>query len=201
MSKTVWACGFCNIGNHDACTGAVLNRGAILVCSCATHPARERCLECGNTRAEELSNWACANPSDCADAIAARSAANPLRKELETVRLMGGEARRRALAERLQRDIRAAVAESGIDAQIGYDVAADLNRPRPPRKPRTARPTSGVCICGCEGKTKGGRFQPGHDARLKSQLRQAAGNGDTGATRRMIELGWEKFLPKSVLVS
>lgn len=26
------------------------------------------------------------------------------------------------------------------------------------------------CACGCGGTTKGGEFQPGHDAKLRSQL-------------------------------
>lgn len=34
------------------------------------------------------------------------------------------------------------------------------------RKPKPARP----CSCGCGGETKGGRFIPGHDSRLKGWL-------------------------------
>ncbi len=114
------------------------------------------------------------------------------------MRRLGGEARRRALAERLQAQIKQAVAESGIDEAIGHDVAADLGRPRTTRKPRTPRaprPTEGQCICGCEGKTRGGRFVPGHDAKLKSVLRKQILAGDESARARMIELGWEKYVP------
>lgn len=196
MSKTtIWACGFCNVGNHDGCTGAAINQGKILRCSCGTHPLAPRCLECGNRRPEELDGWACRNPSDCADAIAARSAANPLRPMLEEVYVLAGEARRRALHERTVRQILAAVAECRIDDELGHDVAADLSRPRRPRKPRVARPAEGTCICGCEGPTKGGRFQPGHDARLKSQLKQAASAGDASAVERLVALGWERYVP------
>lgn len=34
--------------------------------------------------------------------------------------------------------------------------------PRAPRKPKPAQ----ICQCGCGNQTKGGRFVPGHDARL-----------------------------------
>lgn len=198
--KSKWVCGFCGNGNHERCVAGIANLGSVLRCACKVHPPVIRCLECGNTNPDELTGWACSNPSDCRDAIAARSAANPLRKELELVKQLGGEARRRALAERLQAQIRVAVRESGIDEQIGHDVAADLDpdrprKPRAPRKPREPRATEGICICGCEGPTRGGRFQPGHDARLKSALKKAIKGGDESARTRMIELGWEKFIP------
>jgi len=50
-----------------------------------------------------------------------------------------------------------------------------------------------VCLCGCGATTKGGRFRPGHDARLKSDLRaKASGNGRQAASaeKRLKELGW-----------
>jgi hypothetical protein len=174
-------------------------------CGCGQHAPRQRCLECGNTRLEELNGWACANPDDCRNAIAARSAMNPLREELEIVRRLGGEARRRALAERTERMIREAVAEAGViegddgkPLDLAADSAAGLDRARRTRKPRQPRPSSGVCICGCAGTTKGGRFLPGHDAKLKSALRARIAEGDEAARARMIELGWEKFLPVAV---
>ena len=37
-----------------------------------------------------------------------------------------------------------------------------------PREGRTARP----CLCSCGGTTKGGRFLPGHDARLHGELKR-----------------------------
>ena len=51
-------------------------------------------------------------------------------------------------------------------------------------------------MCGCGQMTKGGRFLPGHDSRLKSRLIQDARAGDTdvkaGAVERLKELGWWK---------
>lgn len=50
------------------------------------------------------------------------------------------------------------------------------------------------CMCGCGEITKGGRFLPGHDARLKSQLLTEAREGNEGAVQRLEELGWGHFL-------
>lgn len=57
---------------------------------------------------------------------------------------------------------------------------------------RTAKPK---CECGCKTATKGGRFLPGHDAKLKSKLVGAVRDGDKAAAKRMRDLGWERFLP------
>ncbi len=51
------------------------------------------------------------------------------------------------------------------------------------------------CTCGCGTKTKGGKFLPGHDAKLKSRLVTAAKEGNTKATATLRELGWAKFIP------
>ncbi len=56
------------------------------------------------------------------------------------------------------------------------------------------------CECGCGGATRGGRFQPGHDARLKSQILRAIRNADAPAAERVAAmdrmhlLGWAKFV-------
>jgi hypothetical protein len=43
-----------------------------------------------------------------------------------------------------------------------------------PREGRTLRP----CMCSCGGKTKGGAFLPGHDAKLRSDLVAQIRKGD-----------------------
>ena len=50
------------------------------------------------------------------------------------------------------------------------------------------------CECGCGERTGGGRFLPGHDARLKSALVTAALGGDRRSTTKLEALGWTKFL-------
>ena len=56
------------------------------------------------------------------------------------------------------------------------------------------------CLCGCGGRTKGGRFLPGHDAKLKKALIADARAGKKRAANKLEKLGWSKFLqehPKS----
>ena len=55
-------------------------------------------------------------------------------------------------------------------------------------------PTKTECECGCGGATKGGRFLPGHDAKLKKALIQAALTGSKRAETKLEKLGWTKFL-------
>jgi hypothetical protein len=50
------------------------------------------------------------------------------------------------------------------------------------------------CECGCGGTTKGGRFLPGHDAKLKKQLIGLALTGKKRAANRLEKLGWIKHL-------
>lgn len=56
------------------------------------------------------------------------------------------------------------------------------------------------CMCGCGEMTKGGRFLPGHDAKLKSKLLNTIRNIEArkperiNAIAQMDELGWGKFV-------
>ena len=58
------------------------------------------------------------------------------------------------------------------------------------------------CECGCGEQTLGGRFRPGHDAKLKSRLLRAArGTNKRTATKARAELkrrGWSHFLKPKV---
>jgi hypothetical protein len=58
-----------------------------------------------------------------------------------------------------------------------------------------------TCLCGCGGQTKGGRFVPGHDARLKgrivTQWREAKTTAEKDKARKAlvaINPDWEKYL-------
>ena len=57
-----------------------------------------------------------------------------------------------------------------------------------------------ACDCGCGDQTKGGRFLPGHDARLKgrllTQLREGNARDRTQAEKRLRDNGWDKFIPE-----
>ncbi|HVF70063.1 MAG TPA: hypothetical protein VM940_00460 [Chthoniobacterales bacterium] len=50
------------------------------------------------------------------------------------------------------------------------------------------------CLCRCGGRTKGGRFLPGHDAKLKKALLADARAGKKRAVNKLEKLGWSKFL-------
>lgn len=56
------------------------------------------------------------------------------------------------------------------------------------------------CLCECGEKTLGGKFRPGHDAKLKSVLIKGAKSEKervAGKARaRLEELGWGNFIPK-----
>ena len=50
------------------------------------------------------------------------------------------------------------------------------------------------CECGCGEPTNGGRFRPGHDAKLKSQLIAEALGSSKRAATKLEALGWTRFL-------
>lgn len=55
----------------------------------------------------------------------------------------------------------------GHEAEPGVDGALPILS-APPKTKRTRKPKSPKpCECGCGGETKGGRFIPGHDSKLK----------------------------------
>jgi hypothetical protein len=66
------------------------------------------------------------------------------------------------------------------------------------KKPRAKKAKEPVeCWCGCGNLTSGGRFCPGHDARLKSALLKAyrSDGGLTEEQQQVVDLlGWGKFL-------
>lgn len=78
---------------------------------------------------------------------------------------------------------------------------ATATKPKTPAKAKAKTNGKGPveCLCACGSTTKGGRFMPGHDAKLKSALVKTAKDGTTAtkakARTRLVELGWEKYLP------
>lgn len=52
------------------------------------------------------------------------------------------------------------------------------------------RKSSARCLCGCGQLPRGGKFLPGHDARLAARLNKLAARGDEKAIARLEELGW-----------
>lgn len=65
---------------------------------------------------------------------------------------------------------------------------------------RPARSTPRACMCECGDTTKGGRFLPGHDAKLKGRLQTEYRAATTKRQRDKLEkafhdLKWGKFIP------
>lgn len=52
------------------------------------------------------------------------------------------------------------------------------------------------CECRCGGTTKGGKFIPGHDMKLKGALKRAYAAGDTAAYEELSRRGWLPGAPK-----
>lgn len=66
----------------------------------------------------------------------------------------------------------------------------------------TAEPKAKVdktkpCECGCGGRTKGGKFLPGHDAKHKSALQRKALDGDKAAVKELADRNWPEAKPKA----
>lgn len=77
-------------------------------------------------------------------------------------------------------------------------AAKTESKAKPKATPKAKAPRD--CQCGCGGQTKGGRFLPGHDAKLKSALQTEYRGATTKAQRdkvakRFDELGWGRFVP------
>jgi len=53
-------------------------------------------------------------------------------------------------------------------AQI--EVALDCLARNPFGSPKSSSRVPRVCACGCDGLTRGGKFRPGHDAKLLSKV-------------------------------
>lgn len=62
------------------------------------------------------------------------------------------------------------------------EKSAAAGKPTPAKRGATIAVESKACECGCRALTrKGSRFLPGHDAKLKSKLRNAVKKGNTNA--------------------
>lgn len=84
-------------------------------------------------------------------------------------------------------------------AKVSLKAQMNGKATKKPIQPKEGQP----CLCGCDGTTAGGKFLPGHDAKLKGIFQQSHRNGglDAGQQKLVGELGWERFLEPGVTVS
>lgn len=171
----VWRCNFCANGLHGSCPGAIRNgKKQLVLCYCCR--LDPRCLDCGYDRDVDSKAWVCLFPAECQGRIQRRLENSPLWNQLQQCRV-DSVVRGRAIRETAAR----------LREQVGQEPD-EFDRPLE-RKPRTPRSTVGACEC-CGAATKGGKFLPGHDARLKSRLRSAAKSGDGDAKTELERRGW-----------
>lgn len=172
-------CGHCKMGNHLSCHGAVrvpTSKGfpdGLLKCHCRECDPPLRCLDCGNQFATEVNAlvWRCFDYPTCQGRVALRRQDDRIWRMIQACKSESARKRRESRLEVVR-----------MKTEVGPEVE---DKPAV----RSPRPTSGVCEC-CDAPTRGGRFAPGHDARLKSRLRKKSKEGDKAAYRELVERGW-----------
>lgn len=172
-------CRHCKEGHHRSCSGAVrvpVNKNSpdgLIRCFCPGCEPALRCLDCGNQFSEEVNpnRWRCVDPLSCRGRIELRLRESRLWRMIQECKSAS------AIVRRNERETRVK-----LKIQVGDEPADRAASPR-------SRPSSGKCEC-CGAPTKGGRYAPGHDARLKSRLRKAVQAGDKSAYKELVERGW-----------
>lgn len=140
-----FACMFCRTNDHQLCKRVFRHgSGSVHFCPCndAAHPERKVfCTECYNDNEGEVD----AKVYLCDD-----------------VEACGNRIMSRVEKLPMYQDIEAA-REKAVQVQI------EQGKRKPPRPRGEGRPKTGQCLC-CGETTGGGKFKPGHDARMVSQL-------------------------------
>lgn len=172
-------CGHCKAGHCRSCKGAIrvpVSRkcpDGLLRCFCPFCVPAVRCLTCGNQFAQDVNprTWECLDALTCLGRIDLRKRNNRVWRMIQECKSAAANARRQQRVERMR-----------MQLEVGYE---------PEDKPanRVPRPTTGSCEC-CGVPTRGGRFSPGHDARLKSKLKKRSKSGDKTAYKELVERGW-----------
>jgi len=137
-------CNFCRTNDHNLCPRVYRNgSGSIHFCPCNTQhdPRVVRCTECYNTNEGEVDTKVW------------------LCNDVE------------ACGERIMRRVeKTEVYQQITQAQDSAREKQIAEGKRKPARPRgEGRPKTGQCLC-CGETTGGGKFKPGHDARMVSQL-------------------------------
>jgi hypothetical protein len=140
--------------------------------------------------------WLCLDPYVCAGKLEMRRKHSRLWQMLQAVKSHSAIVRR---ARRLQVEDQLAQIDPTQDArvdqlteqmfQLEQAKKAKARNPRPKPKPKT-----GSCEC-CGEPTRGGRFLPGHDAKLASALKGRVVSGDSKAFEEMKRRNWLNKLP------
>lgn len=196
----LWRCGFCTAGNHSSCPAMVRNGRArqpgdhpelsptgpvrLVLCYCCGHLREPRCLDCGTHDSTQIDDvaWQCISPAACAERIKLRQRNDPIYQMIQRCK-SDAAVRRRAIEQSTAR------MWQGIPPDEDVLLDAMIKAKRTPRAKSEPR-TPGACEC-CGEPTKGGRFLPGHDAKLKSVLRaRVKHHNDQEAKAELERRGW-----------
>jgi hypothetical protein len=160
---------------HSECPGATHTNGRVTVCACPHHEGEEivpnesatACGRCGYTRIDSPrrptgEGFRCVDVEACNERFERKMDTNPAFRRAV-------EFRQRQEAKRLE--IARAEFEAGGESR--------------------ARAKYGRCEYSGD-PTRGGRFLPGNDAKLKGQLIRLADGGSVGAMAELLARGWIK---------
>lgn len=207
--STVWTCQFCKNGLCGSCPGRVdapLGEGKSepWFCECGKGHRTPYCTLCKNEHPDEVNpdEWVCVDSDVCYGRVRARQENSELWQMLQRCKSAAALARK---SERLRVSQALIDMDPVADQSIEQEHAALLAAEEQAKAERKARPRqtpprpkSGVCECGCGGATRGGRFQPGHDAKLASRLKDRVRAGDASAYAEMVRRNWTKKLPAAL---
>jgi len=213
----VWRCGFCAQGHHGSCPGAIWHQRKVstggdeykivptlwkCLCEEPGHPSFPYCTSCKTTDPGEVNAelWSCLDPHACATRVAARRKNDRVWQKIERAKSHAALKRK---AARLSMEHLLVGVAADQDAVIDrlheqLDNMADARSVVGRTKPKKPKPRAGKCEC-CGEPTRGGRFLPGHDARLASALvARIRESGDLEAYAEMERRGWGKKIPAAL---
>lgn len=105
-----------------------------------------------------------------------------------------------AVAQAVQVELDIELAEAGAIQRVARTKSEPEPEPEPARTKTKPKKDPQPCLCGCGETTGGGRFRPGHDAKLKGQLLRQMRDGSKTADYRLRaiasleEMGWGRFV-------
>lgn len=196
-----WTCAFCRNGLCGSCPGMVgwsqSGTTRVFRCECGKAHRPVYCRTCKNENSDEVNpeTWLCLDSHVCHGRVQIRLKNNELWQMLQRCKSSGALARKRKREmTQLAESLVDPCVDELIDNQPGHrEPSVRSSRPKSPPRPKT-----GVCQCGCAGTTAGGKFLPGHDAKLASALVRRVKSGDSEAYADMAKRGWLKKLPAAL---
>lgn len=204
---SVFTCQFCKNGHHGSCPRVVWHTKAgkrtlwTCICPLGEHPGKH-CTECRNEDLRDIdpNRWVCLDRHACATRLEARRNNSRLWQSLQAAKSHAAIIRRakRLHAERVLLGIDPSDDEKIEDLQGRLDTLMSAKAAeRASNRVREPKPKVGKCEC-CGEPTRGGKFLPGHDAKLASALRLRVKCGDQEAYKEMERRGWLKKLPDAL---